>query len=217
MDNRLTRSHSDRMLTGVAGGMAEYFDVDPVIIRLLWVLGALFTGGLLLVAYFVMAIIMPAPPDGEDDYDDEDEYEDEDLDEEQAAESAEAAPDGQEAAEADDKDEGAADEEAEPKTDGGATAAAAATSAATSDAPLAEAPRERRREARRERRTSRRRARRRRAAARRRGQGAFVIGAILIVIGGLALVDQFSWLSFWQFWPLILIGIGGALILGRFR
>ncbi|MDE2769320.1 MAG: DUF5668 domain-containing protein [Chloroflexota bacterium] len=44
-----------------------------------------------------------------------------------------------------------------------------------------------------------------------------MIGSILIVIGALALVDQFSWLSFWQFWPLILIGIGGALILGRMR
>ena len=53
------------MLTGVAGGMAEYFDIDPVIIRLLWVLGAVFTGGVLLVVYFVMAIIMPAPPDDE--------------------------------------------------------------------------------------------------------------------------------------------------------
>ncbi len=211
MDNRLTRSHSDRMLTGVAGGMAEYFDIDPVIMRLLWVLGAVFTGGVLLVVYFVMAIIMPSPPDGEEEYDDEEEYEDEDLDEEDEARSAEAAPDGQEAGEASDKDEAAADEEAEPKTDGGATAAAPATSAATTDAPLAEAPRERRREARRERRNSRRRARRR------RGQGAFVIGAILIVIGGLALLDQFSWLSFWQFWPLILIGIGGALILGRLR
>ena len=44
-----------------------------------------------------------------------------------------------------------------------------------------------------------------------------VIGTILLVIGALALVDQFSLLSFWQFWPLILIGIGGALILGRLR
>lgn len=213
MDNRLTRSHSDRMLTGVAGGMAEYFDLDPVIIRLLWVLGAVFTGGLLLVAYFVMAIIMPSPPDDEDDY--EDDEEDDDLDEEDEAESADDESDADEAA--DDQGEEAADDEAEPKAEGGAAAAAAASTAAASDAPLAESPRERRREARRERRRSRRRSRHRRAAARRRGQGAFVIGSILIVIGALALVDQFSWLSFWQFWPLILIGIGGALILGRMR
>jgi phage shock protein PspC (stress-responsive transcriptional regulator) len=211
MDQRLTRSHTDRMLTGVAGGMAEYFDIDPVIIRLLWVLGALFTGGVLLVAYFVMAIIMPSPPDDEDAY--EDEYEDEDLDEEEPAEPADEATDGQEADEADDQGEDAADEEAEPKPDGGATTAAAATSTPSPDAPLAEAPRQRRRAGSRR----ARRARRRRAAARRRGRGALVFGSILIVIGALALVDQFSLLSFWQFWPLILIGIGGALILGRIR
>ena len=209
MDNRLTRSLRDRMLTGVAGGMAEYFDIDPVIIRLLWVLGAVFTGGLLVLVYFVMAIIMPSPPEDEEEYEDEDE--DDDLDEEEAAERADEATDDTEAGEA------AADEEAEPKTDGGATAAAAATGTAGSDAPLAEAPQGRsRREARQARRASRRRARRR-GAARRRGQGAVVIGTILLVIGALALVDQFSWLSFWQFWPLILIGIGGALILGRLR
>ena len=211
MDNRLTRSLRDRMLTGVAGGMAEYFDIDPVIIRLLWVLGAVFTGGLLVLVYFVMAIIMPSPPEDEEEYEDEDE--DDDLDEE-AAERADEATDGTAAGEADDRGEDAADEEAEPKTDGGATAAAGATSTAGSDAPLAEAPQGRsRREARR---ASRRHARRR-GAARRRGQGAVVIGTILLVIGALALVDQFSWLSFWQFWPLILIGIGGALILGRLR
>ena len=84
MDQRLTRSHTDRMLTGVAGGMAEYFDIDPVIIRLLWVLGALFTGGVLLVAYFVMAIIMPSPPDEEEAYEDEDEYEDDELADDEA-------------------------------------------------------------------------------------------------------------------------------------
>ncbi len=56
-------------------------------------------------------------------------------------------------------------------------------------------------------------------SARRRGRGrsAFVIGTGLILIGGLALISQFGWISFWQFWPLILIGTGGALILSRWR
>lgn len=208
MDNRLTRSHSDRMLTGVAGGMAEYFDIDPVIIRLLWVLGALFTGGVLLVVYFVMAIIMPSPPEAEDE--DEDEYEDEDLDEENATARADEATDSREADAADGQGEDAADEEAERTADGDAVPAAAVTGAASRDAPPAEAPRQRRR-------AGSRRVRRRRAAARRRRGGALVIGSILIGIGALALVDQFSLLNFWQFWPLILIGIGGALILGRLR
>ncbi len=208
MDNRLTRSHSDRMLTGVAGGMAEYFDIDPVIIRLLWVLGALFTGGVLLVVYFVMAIIMPTPPDA--DYEDEDEYEDEDFDEENATARADESTDSQEADAADDQGEDAADEEAERTAGGDPVPAAAVTGAASRDAPPAEAPRQRRR-------AGSRRVRRRRAAARRRRGGALVIGSVLIGIGALALVDQFSLLNFWQFWPLILIGIGGALILGRLR
>lgn len=59
MRNRLYRSETDRMLAGVSGGLAEYFDIDPVIVRMIWVLGAIFTGGLLVVAYIVMAIITP--------------------------------------------------------------------------------------------------------------------------------------------------------------
>ena len=62
MEERLCRSQTDRMLTGVAAGMAEYFDIDPVLVRLLWVLGAVFSGGVLIIVYFIMAIIMPSAP-----------------------------------------------------------------------------------------------------------------------------------------------------------
>ena len=195
-DERLTRSHTDRMLTGVAGGMAEHFDIDPVIVRLLWVLGALFSGGMLLVGYFVMAIIMPSPPDDED----------EELDEEDADERDDTATDPPETGA---QDTAAAADETKPTAEGGVSTAAVAASTPDPDAPGVEAPRERRR-------VQRRRARRK-AAARRRGQGAFVIGCVLVVVGAIALADRFDLLSFWQFWPLILIGIGGALILGRFR
>ena len=41
---RLYRSR-DRMLAGVAGGMAEYLDIDPTVIRILWVIVVLATGG----------------------------------------------------------------------------------------------------------------------------------------------------------------------------
>ena len=47
---------------------------------------------------------------------------------------------------------------------------------------------------------------------RRRGDGAFVGGTALILIGALALVDQFGWLQFRDLWPLILIGVGLAMI-----
>ena len=54
---KLTNS-SNRKLCGVCGGIAEYFDVDPTVIRLLWVVLCLFAGSGIL-AYIVAAIIMP--------------------------------------------------------------------------------------------------------------------------------------------------------------
>lgn len=59
---RLTRSHDSR-LAGVAGGLAEYFDADPTLIRVLFVI-ALFLpgiGGGALIAYLIMWIVMPDP------------------------------------------------------------------------------------------------------------------------------------------------------------
>jgi phage shock protein C len=60
---RLFRTH-DRQLAGVAGGMAEYLDVDPTIIRILWILGAIFSGGLLILAYIILAFVIPQAPYG---------------------------------------------------------------------------------------------------------------------------------------------------------
>lgn len=61
MQKRLTRSRTDRMLAGVCGGIAEYFEIDPSLIRIGFVLLALFAGGGILgiVAYIVMMIIIP--------------------------------------------------------------------------------------------------------------------------------------------------------------
>jgi phage shock protein C len=47
------------MVAGVAGGLAEYFDQDPVVVRLLWVAAAILTGGLAIPAYIVMMLVMP--------------------------------------------------------------------------------------------------------------------------------------------------------------
>jgi len=62
---RLTRSR-DRMLGGVAGGLADYFDFDPTVMRLLVVLAVLLSGGAVILAYIVMWIVIPeetvAPP-----------------------------------------------------------------------------------------------------------------------------------------------------------
>jgi phage shock protein C len=59
MNDRLYRSVDDRMLAGVAGGLADYWDADPSLIRVLWVILAFATGGIALVVYIVMAIVVP--------------------------------------------------------------------------------------------------------------------------------------------------------------
>ena len=59
---KLFRSKKDRMLGGVAGGLAEYFSVDPTLVRLLFVFVALWLGGGILV-YLIMWIVVPEEPD----------------------------------------------------------------------------------------------------------------------------------------------------------
>ena len=58
MKKRLTRSKKDRMIAGVCGGIAEYFDIDPTLVRLALVLITLM-GGAGILAYIVAWIIMP--------------------------------------------------------------------------------------------------------------------------------------------------------------
>ncbi|HMT22272.1 MAG TPA: PspC domain-containing protein [Promineifilum sp.] len=57
-DKRLVRSSNDKMLFGVCGGLADYLNIDPVIVRLLIALLTLWNGVGLLV-YLVLALIMP--------------------------------------------------------------------------------------------------------------------------------------------------------------
>jgi phage shock protein C len=62
MNRRLYRSRRDSMLGGVAGGVADYFDMDPSIVRVGWAVLALVTGGIFLVLYIVMWIVVPEGP-----------------------------------------------------------------------------------------------------------------------------------------------------------
>ena len=63
MNKRLYRSDENRMLAGVCGGIAEYFDLDPTLVRLAWVLlCAAGCSGLL--AYIIAAIVIPRAPEG---------------------------------------------------------------------------------------------------------------------------------------------------------
>lgn len=59
MNRRLYRSRTDSVLGGVAGGVAEYLDVDPSIIRIVWAVLAIVTGGIFFVLYIVMWIVVP--------------------------------------------------------------------------------------------------------------------------------------------------------------
>ena len=64
MDRRLYRSPEDRVLAGVAGGMAETYDLDPALVRVGWALLILLTGGVFLILYIVMALVVPLRPEG---------------------------------------------------------------------------------------------------------------------------------------------------------
>ena len=60
---KLYRSSNDRMLAGVCGGLAEYFNIDPTVVRLLFVLLALVTVAFpVMLAYFILYIIVPRNP-----------------------------------------------------------------------------------------------------------------------------------------------------------
>jgi phage shock protein C len=61
MTKKLYRSRSNRMLAGVCGGLADYFGIDPTIVRILMVLFAL-AGGPGLILYIVLLLIIPESP-----------------------------------------------------------------------------------------------------------------------------------------------------------
>ena len=62
MNRRLYRCRHDKRIAGVASGLAEYFDLDTSLVRVLWVV-SIFFGGLGLLLYVAMAIIVPLEPE----------------------------------------------------------------------------------------------------------------------------------------------------------
>ncbi|MFB3910270.1 MAG: PspC domain-containing protein [Candidatus Eisenbacteria bacterium] len=58
---RLYRSRTDRLIGGVCGGMAEYLGIDPVLVRVLWVVLALSFGAGIL-AYVLLWLVTPEEP-----------------------------------------------------------------------------------------------------------------------------------------------------------
>jgi phage shock protein C len=63
MDKRLYRSRNEKMIAGICGGIAEYFDVDPTLVRVGTVIVGLLTAIFpLLLGYFICTIIIPEQP-----------------------------------------------------------------------------------------------------------------------------------------------------------
>ena len=190
MNEHLYRSRDDRMLAGVAGGLAEIWDADPSLIRIVWALLIVLTGGIALLVYIVMAIVVP----------EEDEFH-----------PATAPPPMPAAAPP------APAETAEPPSveSSGMTAPATAALAVAAPAPVVAAPPPADpRAARQQARAARRAARRERGDNRTAG---VVIGAILIFIGIVFFLQ--AWLpalDFDLFWPLILVGLGILLLVVGF-
>ncbi len=59
MAKRLTRSSTDKMLGGVCGGLASYFDTDPTVIRLIAIVALFLSVGTAVIAYLIAWAIMP--------------------------------------------------------------------------------------------------------------------------------------------------------------
>jgi phage shock protein C len=62
MNRRLYRCRHDKRLAGVASGMAEYFEIDPSLVRVLWVISVFF-GGVGILLYLAMVVIVPLEPE----------------------------------------------------------------------------------------------------------------------------------------------------------
>ncbi len=61
MNKKLYRSRKDKMLGGVAGGLAEYFEIDPTLVRIAFII-VLFLGGTGVLAYIILWIVVPEEP-----------------------------------------------------------------------------------------------------------------------------------------------------------
>ncbi len=64
MAERLYRSKKERLLGGVCGGIGKYSDVDPTVIRLIWIVLTLLSVGIGIIAYIIAWIIVPEEEDG---------------------------------------------------------------------------------------------------------------------------------------------------------
>lgn len=194
MSTHLYRSRDDRMLAGVAGGLAELWDADPSLVRIVWALLIPLTGGIALVVYIVMAIVVPEE-DGSRRWDTQ-WVGFEPSSGSPAASSAGATGSASTPSSADD-----------PASPPSPPAGSGATPGAWQPSHLE--AREMRHEARRAGRAARR-ARRSQDGR----SGAIAVGVLFILVGAWFLVREFLPSIDWDwFWPLVLVGIGVLVLL----
>ena len=62
MSKKLYKSNTDKKIDGVCAGIAEYFNLDPTVVRIAWIIFSCL-GGSGLLAYLICAIVMPRKPD----------------------------------------------------------------------------------------------------------------------------------------------------------
>ena len=58
---KLMRSRGNKMICGVCGGIGEYLNIDPTLVRLIWAICSVASVGMGLLVYFLAAVVMPSP------------------------------------------------------------------------------------------------------------------------------------------------------------
>ncbi|MCE5203922.1 MAG: PspC domain-containing protein [Actinomycetia bacterium] len=152
MEKRLYRSRTDRVVAGVCGGLADYLDIDPTLLRILVAVGMVLTRGGLLLAYVIMAVVVPEEPLGNP-------------------------------------------QEGTPPQGTGQPA----TSAQVPASPLPFEP------------AAQSKVVESGSTSRARSRGVRV-GIALVVVGVLLLVERFTDLDIWRFWPVVIIALGISAI-----
>ena len=164
MRERLYRSRDDRMLFGVAGGMARYLDIDPSIVRIVWALLTI-AGGAGLLLYIVAAVVIPEAPAG------------------WAPASASGGQD-------------ASGPVASGEVDGSSAGSGSGTSGGEGPAWGYRAG----------------------VGRRERGGGAVILGLVLVGLGAWFLLQRFiPQIDSDVLWPVVLLLLGGALVVGSLR
>ncbi len=59
---KLYRSSTNKTICGVCGGLGEYLNIDPTLVRLIWILAAFGSCGTAVLVYIIAAVVMPEEP-----------------------------------------------------------------------------------------------------------------------------------------------------------